>query len=503
MFSSRKTTGLPVSLVAILCATLAPDRASAQCELAQMSATQASADGELGFSVAIGGQFAVLGAPKDDGRGANAGAAFVFKRDGFDWVEHSKLTASDADPFDLFGSAVSISGDYIVVGAPADDDRAPNAGAVYVFKRTGSGWTQEAKLTTADAAEDDEFGLSVAIDGRVLVAGARSDDAGTSSGAAYVYQRNGTSWQAGPKLTANDASGGDQFGLAVAISGDRIIIGARHNDDAGTDSGSVYVFQGSQGSWTQQAKLAAGDASPGDEFGVSVAIDGNYLVVGARLAAQNAEANAGAAYVFRKVDLSWTQEARLQAGNAGRNDQFGNAVAIHGATVVVGAWRNAAAGLNAGAAYAFRRSGTVWTQIDKLHTDQIAAEDDFGFAVAIDGDYAVAGVPRDDGTGLTTGSGYLFAVAGDCNLNGTPDACDILAGTSTDFDQNSIPDECATPGDRNGDGDVDLMDIQGFQNCYTGIAEQVAATCELFDMEPDGDVDSDDLAKILAHFDGP
>ena len=213
-------------------------------------------------------------------------------------TEVAKLTASDAAAFDFFGESVSISGDTALVGAPLDDDAGSDSGSASVFVRSGTTWTQQAKLTAGDAAALDQFGESVSISGDTAVVGAfGDDDAGVNSGSAYVFVRSGTTWTQQAKLTASDAAAGDQFGRSVSISGDTALVGAVGDDDAGSDSGSAYVFVRSGTTWTQQSKLTAGDAAAFDFFGFSVSISGDTVLVGAQ-GDDDAGTASGSAYIF-------------------------------------------------------------------------------------------------------------------------------------------------------------------------------------------------------------
>ena len=199
------------------------------------------------------------------------------------WSEQQKLTASDAAPNDDFGTSVALSGDTAVVGAPFDDDAGSASGSAYVFVRSGTRWSQQQKLTASDAAPNDDFGLAVAVSGDTAVVGAiGDDDAGRVSGAAYVFVRSGTRWSQQQKLTASDAASNDLFGISVAVSGDTAVVGARGDDDAGgVNSGAAYVFVRSGTRWSEQQKLTASDAAAGIRFGNSVAVSGDTAVVGA------------------------------------------------------------------------------------------------------------------------------------------------------------------------------------------------------------------------------
>ncbi|MEK6674214.1 MAG: FG-GAP repeat protein [Planctomycetota bacterium] len=477
----------------------------AQCELDKLFADVPTTDEEFGLAVAIGGNYVAVGAPRDDDRGADAGAVYVFERVGIDWVKRTKITATDGAEFDLFGSSVGISSEWLVVGAPAEDTMAESAGAVYVFRRSGNSWTQFSKLNPINGLEDDEFGLSVSLSGDYFIAGARTDAAGNSSGSAYVYRWNGISWRLEREITPVDASEGDQFGFSVALSGDLAVIGARFDDEGGTDSGSTYLFRRSGTNWLQETKLLAMDNAIGDEFGVSVGTDGLRVIVGSRMANQGTEVSAGAAYIFHKVGANWVQQDRVTAPDAADNDQFGISVAIDGDEAIIGSWQDDDAGFSTGAMYPFVRSGNDWTLMTKVIASVPAAQDEFGFAVAIDGDYAVVGSPGDDGTGLRTGSAYLFGVGGDCNNNANPDSCDIQAGFALDFNNDGIPDECLTVGDGDSDedGDIDLRDVARFQNCFVGVGGGIGVDCEVFDFGPDSDVDLGDYDALQPLLTGP
>ena len=179
-----------------------------------------------------------MGAQENDDNGTNSGSAYVFKRTGTSWAQEAKLLPADGAAFDQFGESVSISGDYAVVGAWADDDNGSSSGSDYVFKRSGTSWLQEAKLLPSDGAADDQFGISVSISGDYAVVGAQeNDDNGSNSGSAYLFKRSGTSWAQGTKLLASDGAAADEFGRSVSISGDYAVVGAWRDNDNGTDAG--------------------------------------------------------------------------------------------------------------------------------------------------------------------------------------------------------------------------------------------------------------------------
>ncbi|MCX6592520.1 MAG: hypothetical protein NTZ56_13440 [Acidobacteria bacterium] len=384
----------------------------------------------------------------------------------------------------LFGNSVAVSGNTVVVGAPREDSNgtgingagtdnsATDAGAAYVFVRSGGTWTQQAYLKASNTDPGDNFGYSVAISGNTIVVGALSESGGATgvngnaanngaaqSGAAYVFVRSGSTWTQQAYLKASNTEAGDNFGVSVGIDGDTAVVGAQaessnatgvngnqaNNSAAG--SGAVYVFVRSGTTWTQQAYLKASNAEASDNFGNAVAISGDTILTGAQSEASNAtgangnQANnaaaaAGAAYVFVRSGTTWTQQAYLKASNAEASDAFGYAVAIAGDTAVIAAQNESsnATGVNAnqanngasqaGAAYVFVRSGSTWAQQAYLKASNTEAADKFGSSVAIYGDMVAVGASqeRSNATGLNgdqtnnsltaAGAVYLFVRAG-------------------------------------------------------------------------------------------
>ncbi|MDO8749562.1 MAG: prepilin-type N-terminal cleavage/methylation domain-containing protein [Dehalococcoidia bacterium] len=389
--------------------------ASAPQQSAKLTASDGAANDKFGYSVAISGDTAVVGARFDDfGGNIDQGSAYVFVRSGSAWSQQAKLTASDGAAYDKFGGSVAISGDTIVVGAfAADVGGNTYQGSAYVFVRSGGAWSQQAKLTASDGAAHDHFGLSVAISGDTAVVGANGADVGgnTAQGSAYVYVRSGGAWSQQAKLTASDGAARDEFGLSVAISGDTAVVGA-YSADVGSNGnqGSAYVFVRSGGAWTQQAKLAASDGAVSDWFGFSVAISGDTAVVAAKTDDVGSNADQGSAYVFVRSGTTWSQQAKLTASDGAAEDYFGVSVAISGDTAVVGAyWDDVGSNTEQGSAYLFLRSGGAWSQQAKLTASDGAVSDYFGVSVAISGDTAVVGAHGDDvGSNTDQGSAYVF-----------------------------------------------------------------------------------------------
>jgi len=365
----------------------------------QLTASDAAANDQFGWSVSVSGDTVVIGALGEDSAGDASGSAYVYVRTAGGWIQQQKLTASDAAANDRFGRSVAIDGNTIVIGASGAGG---GSGAAYVFVRSGAVWAQQQKLTASDAASSGEFGWSVAISDDTAVVGNAA-----SEGAAYVFVRSGGVWSQQQKLVGSDTASGDEFGTSVAVSGDTALVGAGFDDDAGNASGSAYVFVRVGGVWSQQQKLTASDAATLGLFGVSVALSSDTAVIGA-VGDDTGGSVSGAAYIFTRSGSVWSQQQKVTASDAAANQSFGAAVAISGDTAMIGATGDTGAGTGSGAAYVFARSAGIWTEQQKLTASDAGSFDVFGWSVAISGDTAVAGAPFHSVGGGISGAAYVF-----------------------------------------------------------------------------------------------
>ncbi|GIV60502.1 MAG: hypothetical protein KatS3mg043_1591 [Rhodothermaceae bacterium] len=330
------------------------------------------------------------------------------------WNQAALLMNAEAEEDDDFGVSVSISGDRAIVGARNDDTAAPSAGAAFVYERDGTGaWVEVAKLTAGDAEGLDNFGVSVSISGDRVVVGAPGEDTGGArAGAAYVFERDGTgAWVEVAKLTAGDTEAHDEFGVSVSISGDRVIVGAPGEDTGGSLAGAAYVYErDGTGAWVEVAKLTAGDAEAEDHFGFSVSVSGDRAIVGANWEGTGGR-RAGAAYVFERDGTgAWVEVAKLTAGDTEANDEFGFSVSISGDRAIVGAIdQDVEFDQNAGAAYVFERDGTgAWVEVARLLAGDVDSNAEFGYSVAVSGDRAIVGAWQEDLAGMDHGAAYVF-----------------------------------------------------------------------------------------------
>lgn len=417
----------------------------------------AGADGKqfdsFGWSVAVSGDTAIVGANSDDVTSLRSGSAYVFVRSGATWTRQARLTASDATLRDLFGHAVAISGDAAVVGALRSNG---NRGSAYVFVRSGTAWSEQGILEPDIDVTGDQCGFSVAVSGDTAVLGCKND----AQGAVYVFVRNGTTWSRQATLTASNSGPGDFFGWSVAVSGGTIVVGAINDALGGAQpKGSATVFVRSGATWTLQQKLVAADGMALDAFGIAVAISGGTAVVGAVSADTTNHPLRQTAYVFARGGTVWTQQDTLRASDAMAFDGFGTKVAISADVVLVGAPGDdvgAAPGTNEGAAYLFGRTNGAWSEIQKLAASDAAPGARFGFAVGLSGSRAVVGAPeRKVGANFSQGQAYPF-VNPDTDGDGLPDEWET-AGTTIDGVFVDLPAMGADPRHKDVFAHVDWM----------------------------------------------
>lgn len=472
----------------------------------------------FGYSVSVSGDTVVVGAPAEDSNatGVNgsqfndnaqgSGAAYVFVHRGGIWSQEAYLKASNTDPFDSFGIAVAVSGDTIVVGATGEESAATGvngdqgdnsiaqSGAAYVFVRSGTTWSQQAYLKASNTGSWEGFGRTLAADGDTAVVGAyaedssatgvngdQSDNSAQEAGAAYVFLRTGTTWTQQAYLKASNTDADDWFSYAaVAIDGDTLVIGAGNesssatgvNGDQGDNSadsaGAAYVYVRAGSTWTQEAYLKASNTASDDWFGGAVAVSGDTIVCGAPGEDSSATGvggdqnddsmlGAGAAYVFVRTGTSWNQQAYLKASNSGYSDLFGEAVAMSGNTVVIGAYGedSNALGVNgdqnndgateSGAAYVFVRDGTSWSQRAYLKASNTEYRDWFSHtAVSVSGGTIVVGASDEDSSarGVNGNQGdngaYQAGAAYVFHLDVPAAACSWYCASATNMDTYAV-----------------------------------------------------------------
>ncbi|WP_240657355.1 FG-GAP repeat protein [Pseudoalteromonas rubra] len=326
-------------------------------------------------------------------------------------VAQDRLLANDGRAQDYFGYGAAIDGNTVLVGAhQADVNGIKDGGVGYVYVLGDKGWQQQAKLIASPLFADDTLGGKVVLNNHIaMLGGMRRDDKGEDAGAVVAFERYADKWTQTQIFTAPDAKPGDAFGQSLALTDTTLVIGAPRNDTKANDAGAAYIFHRTGDSWRYHSKIMASDGAAGDLFGIDVAIDGNTIVVGADLHDKTAE-NAGAVYVYVLEDNQWQQQAKLMASDAGKTDIFGVRVAISGDTALISARRDDVEhlGVDAGSAYIFERTGTRWTQAQKLTSPDGSADDRFGRGVALSGDIAIISAMNHDAQGKDTGALYVY-----------------------------------------------------------------------------------------------
>ena len=351
--------------------------------------------------------------------------ATIFTWDGKSWKRTAELHPGDRDPANPgagdFGWSVSVdrirwwgSTNYAIVGAPQDDAAGAKSGSAYIYARSGKNWKQQVKLIAGDGAAGDTFGYAVSVYGTTAVVGApKDDDTGSNSGAAYVFVRDGIRWTQHSKLVPQDLGRSAAFGEAILIVEDTVIVGAPgHTHGEIRFAGAVYVFVREGEAWLQKAKLTADDAAASDRFGNALAMSGNTLIVGAPLRDTQAGKDAGAAYIFLRNGDLWKQGAKLTARSTRKNDHFGTSVATTGKIAVIGANLHEENALASGAAYSFVNVDGVWEEREKVVPADAGLNTRFGTWVAMSGNVVVgsAGVTPHPVAGRSTGTAaYVYS----------------------------------------------------------------------------------------------
>jgi len=361
-----------------------------------------TANDQFGYSVAIHGKTLLVGAHKADINGQeDAGAAYVYGLDKGRWNLQGKLIATPHFAEDTLGGSVALHDDFAILGAMRRDQNGKDSGAVVVFQRHMDSWQQMDIFAGPDTQEGDGFGQSIAVTEDYLVIGApRHDAKGLDAGAVYVYRKVSDTWQYQAKVVGSDSAAGDLFGISVAIDGQTLVVGADLHDVGADDAGATYVFVLEQQQWKQQAKLVASDPGPSDIFGVRVAIAKDTILVSARRDdIDGVGKNAGSVYVFMRDDDSWKQHSKLLAPDGNADDRFGRGVAVNGHTALISAMHHDENGTDSGAVYVYTRNTDGWSLTSQLFAHNAMPGDRFGWNIALSKHTAAIATPHRDSVG--------------------------------------------------------------------------------------------------------
>ncbi|MCC6675673.1 MAG: hypothetical protein IT436_00890 [Phycisphaerales bacterium] len=418
----------------------------------------------FGYGIAFDGATLVAGAPFSTFSGVSQpGRAFVFERAGDRWQQTARLLPPILKEGSGFGVQVAVDGDRIAIGAPGEDDLPlTNAGAVYLYERVAGTWTFIQRLAPPSPENSGNFGVAVALRGDDLLIGSNGATHGgvALAGEVLVYHRDAGTWTRTGSFSASDADFDDNFGSSIDFEGDTAVVGAIDDDHSDrADPGAAYIFSRAGGAWTEVDKLIASDPGDGSLFGGCVSINGGTVIVGAERHDHSGLNEAGAAYVFRAgAGGEWAEAARLVSPAPEAVDRFGCDVAVRGQTVLVGA-HLANPGTRVGAAYIYRETAGAWSY-DRTLTASDGGNTNFGWRLAVAGDRAAIAGPFYQ---TNRGAVYMFTGLHACRADFTGDGVVDFADY---LDFLNLYDSLDPRADLSGDGVVDFADYLEFLNFY-------------------------------------
>lgn len=398
----------------------------------KINSTTGAASDHFGEAVSVYGNVAVIGAHLDNGAFTDQGSISIYRFDGSQWMFEQKIEAADGAQNDNFGISVDVHNEVIAIGASFTDDSFTNSGSVYIYRYNGSSWILDQELHAALPAQDDEFGHAIDLDeNRIIIGAYRADGAGiTDRGAVYIFDYNGTSWNETQKITYAGANQDDFFGYDVALKGNRAVVGAYLDDDNGVNSGSAFIYDLS-GSWNLTQKITPTDGMSGDAFGFSVDLWQDKVACGAY--ANSAKGPGfGAVYIF-ELNGTWTQDTTLYASDGNTDDWFGYDVSFDSTSLLVGAFHNDDFGAESGSAYFFRHNGNDWLEEMNITASDAALGDEFGQHLKIHGMQMIIGSALDDDNGSNSGSAYLYPI---CHFKPKQEIC--LTSAEHTLDDNIV-----------------------------------------------------------------
>lgn len=359
----------------------------------------------FGYSIAFSENYAIVGAP---GFKEGQGSAYIYKRDGNNWKQLTKLTADDSNKDDWFGAEVAITDDYAIVGSPWDDDLVTDCGSVYFYKRLGeSNWKLESKAYPNHEFKTwCNFGIAISVQGDYAVIGSWQEH--WAQGAFYIYKHDGNKWvDTQGRIVPKEIVNFDTFAGALCMDGDWIVLGASMSDHQAQDGGAAYFYKREGESWVEKQMVFADDPDKEDFFGTWVYLSGDYAIITAT--GDDAKGtNSGSAYIFHYDGASWKQEAKLTPEDNSIEKWFGGRSFISDKYAIVGSSLDNVKGAYSGASYVYVKDGTSWKQVKKLVAKDEVDGDRFGGSVAVRDNYVAIGSWKHDGKDFDSGAVYIY-----------------------------------------------------------------------------------------------
>jgi hypothetical protein len=461
----------------------------------------ATAD-RFGWHVSLDGNRLLVGArTADTASGSDAGAAYLYRLNAGVWSLEHVFTAADGESGAEFGNNVALQGDWAFVAARfATVSGQAAAGAVYVYRNNGSTWSLFQKIVEPTPVFAAWFGHGVDVNqDRAIIGSMRGNGLQARTGVSYVYRFNGLNWSRESTLTAPDGAFGDGFGISVAIDDPYAVVGAPYNVEGGVNSGAAYVFFRSPSGWVFQSKVRPSIPQNSQTFGELVAIAGDIVAVNAPRENVNAVTWAGAVHTYRRTDTRWSHQRRLIAPIPQANELFGYYLAMKGDVMAVGGFLREVAGFaGAGSVDVFRRRGNFWTRADRIESPKPETDSRFGYSLSISGNRLAVGAPG--GTaGVVPSAGWVRTFdlgVLDCDNDGSPDVCELAFGTAVDADGNGIPDDCQLEQCRPDFNDSGVLSVQ---DIFDFLADYFAGNLTA-DFNDSGTLSVQDIFDFLASY---
>ena len=378
----------------------------------------------FGRFVELNNDNAFISAYQDFENGSSSGALYIYNKSGVSYQQVKKIFPDDGGVEEFFGYSMSSFDDWLITGAHHDSDFGASSGGAYVLlKSENKNWEFYQKLLPFDASEADEFGKTVDIYQDYIVSCSYlDDDSGTNSGSVYIYKWNGQSWEHNDKIHASDPEDYSQFGLALDLFKNQLIIGSPFKNSCGTNCGAAYIYERINGKWTETAKLVPDDLSEKDEFGITTKINNDYAFVSS-IKDDDLGENSGSVYIYKKTNNKWNYLQKLTAFDGEAGDAFGIALEINDSLAIIGSYFDDDNGENSGSVYIYKNIDDDWQFIKKITPDDGDESDAFGSSISLNENNVLIGAYSDDDNGFFSGAAYLFSLekiltnSKDLNLN--------------------------------------------------------------------------------------